>query len=367
MAQRIIIHTDLDYFYAQCEEMANPEIRGKPVVVCVYSGRTADSGVVSTSNYQARKYGVTAGVPIARAKNMLESTDAILLPMNRPLYESVSDRVMDYLKNQCDAFEKVGIDEAYLDVSTSSGGNFENAKSIATGIKQTMLSQEHMTCSIGIGPNKLVAKIASAHMKPDGLTTIDSNQVQDFLKNQPVGVIPGVGKKVGEKLKQLKVETIHDLASLDPNLLQEHFGRSLGGYLYQAARGEGDDIVKDREMPTQFSRIGTLKENTRELQTISPLLIELADDVSKKMQENNMNCKSVSIIIILDNLTIHSKSQTLDTTTDSSSLITQMSTQLMTQFLNSAPNVIIRRIGVRISGLSKKMDNQTNIESFFKS
>ena len=367
MAPRVIIHTDLDYFYAQCEENNNPSIRGKPVVVCVYSGRAPDSGVVSTSNYQARKYGVKAGIPITRAKKLLESTDTAFLPMNRTLYESVSNRIMNFLKSQADAFEKVGIDEAYLDVSATSSGKVDNAKFVATSIKQLIFRQEQMTCSIGIGPNKLVAKIASAHVKPDGLTVVEPEQVQNFLRDQPINVIPGVGKKVEEKLSQLKVRTINELVSLDPILLQEKFGKSLGSYLFQAARGKDEAAVRDREVPTQFSRIGTLKENTRDFQQISPLLTDLANSVCEKLRENNMTCKSVSIVAILDNLSIRTRSTTLESATDASQSITELSTQLMTQFLNSTPNAIIRRIGVRVSSLSKESDSQTNIESFLRS
>ncbi|MGA2783535.1 MAG: DNA polymerase IV [Candidatus Bathyarchaeia archaeon] len=364
MAPRVIIHTDLDCFYAQCEENINPGIRGKPVVVCVYSGRTPDSGVVSTSNYQARKYGVKAGIPITRAKKLLESTDAVFLPINRTLYESVSNRIMDFLKSQADIFEKVGIDEAYLDVSATSSGKVENAKFIATIIKQLIFRQEHMTCSIGIGPNKLVAKIASAHVKPDGLTVVEPEHVQNFLRDQPISVIPGVGTKVEEKLSQIKVRTINELVNLDPILLQEKFGKSLGSYLFQAARGKDDEEVRDREVPTQFSRIGTLKENTRNFQLISPLLTDLANSVCEKLRENNMTCKSVSIVAILDNLSIHTRSTTLESATDTSQSIIESSAQLMAQYLDSTPDATIRRIGVRVSGLSKESDSQTKIESY---
>ena len=130
MPNRVIMHVDLDYFYAQCEENRSPNMCGKPVVVCVYSGRTEESGVVSTSNYLARKYGVKAGIPITRAKKLLESAGAVFLPMNRPLYEQVSERIMEILRGHGDAFEKVGIDEAYLDISTRADSSFEQAENI---------------------------------------------------------------------------------------------------------------------------------------------------------------------------------------------------------------------------------------------
>lgn len=236
MARRLIIHVDLDYFYAQCEENTNPSIRRKPVVVCVYSGRTSESGVVSTSNYEARKYGVKAGTVIVAAKKLLASTDAVFLPMNRPLYDSVSGRIMEILRDYGDLFEKMSIDEAYLDVTESSKGSYDIAKTIGSNIKETILRQEQITCSIGLAPNKLLAKLASDHMKPNGLTVVTPEQVLSFLNGQEVSRIPGVGKKVEEKLRTSNVKTIDDLSRLSPIALQEMFGRKLGTYLFLAAR-----------------------------------------------------------------------------------------------------------------------------------
>jgi len=355
----------LDYFYAQCEENANPSIRGKPVIVCVYSGRTPDSGVVSTSNYQARKFGVKAGIPIIRAKRLLQLEEAIFLPMNRPLYESVSSRIMNIINENGDAFEKAGIDEAYLDISNMSNGNFERARAIAAELKQQIFHQEHFTCSIGIGPNKLLAKIASDHVKPDGLTTVEMGEMRRFLGGQRVNVIPGIGKKVEKRLNELNVKTVDDLARLDPIVLREEFGKSLGNYLFQAARGEDDEKVQDRRMPTQFSRITTLKENTRDHHIILPVLVDLAHSVCEKMQEQEMTCKTVSIIAILIDLTIHTKSVTLEAATNNFQRITESLEGLLSYFLQSTPQAILRRIGVRLSGLSKG-SGQTNIDSFLR-
>jgi len=364
LAQRVIIHIDLDYFYAQCEENANPSIRGKPVVVCVYSGRTSDSGVVSTSNYEARKYGVKAGIAIATAKRLLESSDATFLPMNRQLYESVSGRIMDVLRDHSDNFERTGIDEAYLDVSEKSNGRYDIAKLIGNNLKEIVFHQEHITCSIGIAPNKLLAKIASDHRKPNGITVVDSEQIQSFLKGQAVNRIPGVGKKVEEKLRTFNVQTIDDLVRLNPVGLQESFGKKLGTYLFLAARGEDEEPVQNRELPTQMSRIGTLKENTRDFNFIQPFLRELTQSLTEKLQDEEMICKSVSIIAILNNLTIHTRSRTLESPTNELRTIDECTQQLMKEFLDSTPETMLRRIGIKLSGLSKS-SGQTNIESFF--
>ena len=357
------MHVDLDYFYAQCEENANPNIRGKPVVVCVYSGRTEESGAVSTSNYLARKYGVKAGIPIVRARKLLESVDAIFLPMNRPYYEQVSARVMEVLRAHGDAYERMSIDEAFLDISERTNLSYDAARDTAREIKNQLFTEEHITCSVGVAPNKVVAKIASDQTKPDGLTVVKPEEVTEFLSPLPVGRIPGVGVKAEERLTQLNVSTIAELSALDPTVLVEIFGKSLGSYLYQASRGENDEPVKEREQPTQFSRIATLKQNTRKLEEILPLLGELANSVAEKTKANGMTCKSVAIIAILTDLSIHSKSKTLESSTSEGSVIESSSKQLIEELLRSMPDAVLRRVGVRVSDLMKPT-GQTDISKF---
>jgi len=363
LTHRVVIHVDLDYFYAQCEESLNPNIRDKPVIVCVYSGRTEESGVISTSNYLARKYGVKAGIPIARAKKLLETTEAVFLPMNRPLYEEVSDRIMYMLRNCADSFEQAGIDEAYLEITNRTSGSFEKAAEIAVDLKQQILEQEHIRCSIGIAPNKLLAKIASDHNKPNGLTTVTPGELAAFIARLPVNKIPGVGKRVEENLNHLKVQTVSQLRALDATNLIETFGKSLGTYLYHAARGEDDEPVREREQPTQFSRIATLKKNTRDMSEMMSLLEELTNSVAQKLAETDMTCKSVGIIAILNDLSIHSKSRTLKSPTADAKTITKNVKDLIEQFLQSMPNAVARRIGVRLSGLSRR-SGQTDISKF---
>jgi len=359
------MHVDLDYFYAQCEENKNYSIRGKPVVVCVYSGRTEESGAVSTCNYEARKYGVRAGIPIIRAKKLLEKTDPVFLPINRPLYEEVSGRIMNILRTYADSFEQVGIDEACLDISARANGDFEHAQQMAQEIKNRIVRQENITCSIGIAPNKLLAKIASDYRKPDGLTNVVPENARSFLSDQPVSKIPGVGTKVEEKLTSLQAKTIRELAAIEPAKLIEAFGKSLGSYLYNAARGEDEEPVKEREQPTQLSRIGTLKNNTREIAKILPTLNELSASVAQKLAQYGLAFRSVGVIAILEDLSIHSRSKTLDTATDDTNTIHELSAQLLKEFLQSTPKAVLRRVGVKLSDLSGKV-GQTELSQFLK-
>jgi DNA polymerase IV (DinB-like DNA polymerase) len=363
LPQRVVLHIDLDYFYAQCEENLNHAIRGKPVVVCVYSGRTEESGVVSTCNYEARKYGVKAGIPITRARKLLEALDAVFLPMNRPRYEEVSDRIMEIIEPFGDSFEKAGVDEAYVDLTSKTTGDFRQAEKIAHEIKQRVLAEEEITCTIGVAPNKLLAKIASDRNKPNGLTVVTPEDVSAFLADLSVNKIPGVGKKTEEELDKLKVKTVDQLASLNVSVLHETFGNSLATYLYRAARGEDDEPVRDREQPTQFSRIATLKRNTHEASEILPILKDLANSVTGKLIEKAMTCKTVSIIAILGDLSIHSKSRTFDSPTYDQETIAQTSADLIEQFLQSDPGALVRRVGVKVSGLSAR-SGQTDISKF---
>lgn len=365
MPQRIVLHIDLDYFYAQCEENLNPAIRSKAVVVCVYSGRTEESGVVSTCNYQARSYGVKAGIPITRARKLLEKTDAVFLPMNHPYYERVSEAVMETLEPFGDAFERAGTDEAYLEATSRSHGDFEQAKQIAREIKQKVYTQEQITCTIGVAPNKLLAKIASDHNKPNGLVVIRPEGVASFLQGMEVSKIPGVGTKTEEKLHELNVRTIQELATLDASVLHQIFGSALGNYLYKAARGQHDESVEARDQPTQISRIATLKRNTHEVSEILPVLGELARSAAVKLNQKAMTCKTVSMIAILSDLSIHTKSRTLDSPTNDEKTITQASKDLVGQFLNGTSNVKVRRVGVKLSGLSAQ-SGQTVISKFLQ-
>lgn len=361
MPTKIIMHVDLDYFYAQCEEKINPELRSKPIVVCVFSGRTEESGVVSTCNYLARKYTVKAGIPIVQAKRLLEGKNAVFLPMNRPLYEEVSERIMDLLRTHADVFEKRGIDEAFLDISNKCQGDYDAATELAREVKNEILTREGLTCSVGLAPNKLVAKMASDHEKPNGLTVVRPEATTEFLSQLPVDKLPGVGKKILEKLAALGVRSIGELARIDPNVLIDSFGKKLGGYLYQAARGEDDEPVQGRVEPTQFSRIGTLKQNTRDLAEIGPTLDKLTESVTKKL--GDLSCKTVGIITILTDLSIHTKSRSLETPTRDPRVVKEISRDLLREFLTSTPNAVLRRVGVKLSGLSARK-GQMDISTF---
>jgi DNA polymerase IV (DinB-like DNA polymerase) len=216
------------------------------VVVCVYSGRSEDSGVVSTANYLARERGVKSGMPIALAKNRLEGIESAFLPMDHGFYKLVSKNVMMILRGYADRFEQAGIDEAYLDVSQKTWRSFEKAEELARKIKIDIKNQQKLRCSIGIGPNKLVAKMAADSQKPDGLTVVRPEQVESFLSPLPVSRLIGVGAKTGEEMQGLGIVTVGELAVHDVDKLLQ-FSQRLWKLIFTTRLLEGTMSLSERE------------------------------------------------------------------------------------------------------------------------
>jgi DNA polymerase IV (DinB-like DNA polymerase) len=346
------MHIDLDYFFAQCEERENPSLKEKPVVVCVYSARGGDSGVVSTANYVARQFGVKSSLPIVTAKKILKNREAVFLPVNHELYEKVSAMVMSVLRRHADKIEQVGIDEAFLDVTKSTGGDFEKARTFAQAIKAKILAEEGLTCSIGIGPNKLVAKMASGFQKPDGLTVVRPEEVKKFLFPLPVGKLYGVGSKTAKKMQELGISTVGDLANYDVEKLREIFGKNLGTYYHNAANGLDMEPIREEKEVEQISRMTTLKQDTRDLNLILPELDRLSEDVHTRIIEDHLIIKSVGVIAVMRKLSTHSRSRTLEAATNQLDVIQKTARELFKLLLTEVTELDVRRAGVKVSGLS---------------
>ena len=190
---RIILHVDMDSFYASIEKREDPQLEYQPVIVV--QGPKEGRGVVAACSYEARKYGVRSGMPLQIAKKLCP--DATYKNANHDLYEETSIRIKDILRQHADKFEPVSIDEAYLDI-TSRVNDFKEAEKIAKKIKRVIKRKEDLTCSIGIAPNKTLAKIASANLKPDGITIVTPDKTKKFLNPLPVEKLPGVGKNTAQ-------------------------------------------------------------------------------------------------------------------------------------------------------------------------
>ena len=312
METRIVFHIDFDYFYAQCEEIRSPELKPKPVCVCVYSDRGGDSGAIATANYTARKYGAKSGMPIIFAKKRLEERkDAVFLPVDFDYYSEVSEKAMEVMKNNADVFEYVGRDEAYLDVTKRVEGDFNKASHLAQQIKNLIREKTKLSCSIGISPNKLISKIASDFQKPDGLTVVSPDKVEEFLESLEIRSIPGIGKKTEKRFEEMKLKTIQDVKKLDVFTLNKEFGRKSGTYIYNAVRGTDNDPVKEREARIQYSKIMTLKKDSKDFQFLYENLVELCKEVHDVVKKNNQMFKSIGVHFVQSDLSNKSKSRML--------------------------------------------------------
>jgi DNA polymerase IV (DinB-like DNA polymerase) len=310
---------------------------------------------VSTSNYEARKLGIKAGIPISRAKKLAK--DAIFLPVNMELYRSISDEVMEIMRMHCRTFEQESVDEAFCDI-TGMVPDYEEATSFAVKIKKEIRKKVGLTCSVGVAPNKLVAKIASDFRKPDGLTVVKPDEIQKFLAPLKITDITGVGKKTGERLNELGIRTIGELSMVSAEELTREFGQARGMWLKQASRGIDDSPVIEREGTEQIGRITTLKEDTKDLNIIFSAIDELSEDVYRKLVERKLGFKSISFVAITSVFKTHSKTHTLSAPAKDLITIRTEARQLARAFLTENP-AALRRVGVKAANLMEEKGQRT--------
>ena len=364
MENRIVLHVDFDYFYAQCEENRNPDLKGKPVVVCIFSDRGGDSGAVATANYTARKFGVKSGIPIAFAKNRLKDRlESVFLSADFDYYSDISSSAMSIIESFADVFEYVGRDEAYLDVTSRTDSDFERASHIAQQLKNEIQKKIKMTCSVGVSPNKLISKIASDYKKPDGLTIIKPTEIMKFLGSLELRKIPGIGKKTESVFTDLNCRIIDDILKFDVFELNKKFGRKTGIYIYNCARGIDNNLVKLRAPTIQFSKIITLKENSKDLEFLSDNLKILCKQVNTISVEKQKMFRSVGIQFVNEDLTTKTKSRMLKNPTNSVAELQKVSLQLLIGALENQ-ELLIRRLGLRVSELTD-VEGQSDITSYF--
>jgi len=362
--ERIVFHIDFDYFYAQCEEVRNPELKIKPVCVCVFSDRGQDSGAIATANYIARKYGVKSGIPISFAKKRLEQrNDAVFLPVDFEYYSEITKKAMEIMKENTDIFEYVGRDEAYLDVTKRVEGDFKKASHLAQQIKNNIRQKLKLSCSIGVSSNKLVSKIASDYQKPDGLTIVEPDKIEKFLESLNIRVIPGIGKKTEQRFNEMNLQIIKDLNKIDVFTLNKEFGRKNGSYIYNAIRGINDDPVKEKEESTQYSKITTLKKDSKDYEFLLQNLQELCKQVHDVIEKNNKMFKSIGIHFVQSDLTNKSKSKMLRNSTNNLEELKNNAEQLLLEALNTQ-TMTIRRLGVKVSDLTE-VKGQSDITNYF--
>ncbi|MEW6188963.1 MAG: DNA polymerase IV, partial [Actinomycetota bacterium] len=325
MSRRAIIHVDMDAFFAAIEQQRHPEYKGKPVVVGG-NGDPHKRGVVSTASYEARKYGIKSAMPLKFAYR--KCPHAIFLPVDFKKYSEVSQRLMKILRDYTSLVESLGLDEAFLDVTESE----RNPVDIAREIKRRITEELGLTASVGVAPNKLLAKIASGLNKPDGLTSIGGKRVQRVLSPLPVFTLWGVGRKTEIRLKDMGISTIGDLAKVPLKTLQETFGKVYGRMLYNHARGMDETPVIAFHEPKSMGRETTFQVDTTDLNLIRDTLSRFVKFLVKDLRHADYRGRTITVKIRYSDFSTHTRSHTLPEPVDSQEIIYNEVRALLSKF-----------------------------------
>lgn len=344
-SNRTIFHVDIDAFYVSAETVRNPSLKGKPVVVGADPEEGRGRGVVISCSYEARKFGLRSGMPIAHAFRLCPQ--AVYLRPDFGLYESVSERVMSTLRRFADSFEQVSIDEAFLDVSKRVRTANE-AKELALRVKEAVKSEHSLTCSIGIGPNKSSAKIASDMNKPDGLTVVPFEDVKGFLAPLHVSVIPGVGRKTQSFLKEKGIETIGQLQMLEGRQLVSWFGKN-GVWLWGVIHGQESMEVKQHEIPKSLSVERTFKQDVLDFHHVYTEALNASSELIHRLNLAQLTYRIAGIKIRFSGFETHTREKKLISYTDSEKALREITESLLKEFEGSGKP--IRLVGVRVSDL----------------
>ncbi|MFH1294595.1 MAG: helix-hairpin-helix domain-containing protein, partial [Candidatus Aenigmatarchaeota archaeon] len=250
------------------------------------------------------------------------------------------------------SFQQVSIDEAYLDVSQKVHGDYAMAEELAQDIKVKVKKETGLTCSVGIGPNKIVAKMAASAKKPDGLTVVRLEQVRDFLYPLPLKKLHGIGPKTVDSLKFLGIETIGDLAKADVEKIKPILGKNKAEKLWNRARGEDEEHVMEEEKK-QLGRMGTLKKDTQDPEYIAKFMEPMLDDIMTKLSAEGSTFRTVSITVVTSSMNVKTRSTTLDKSANSKDILRTSVMGLVMNYMRNNPQAVIRRFGVGVSKLEK--------------
>lgn len=338
-----IIHIDMDAFYASVEQRDYVEYRGKPLIV---GGSPQSRGVVATCSYEARRFGIHSAMPTAQAYRLCP--DGIFVKPRFEVYKEVSLQIQGIFHEFTDLVEPLSLDEAYLDVTENKVGN-PSATLIARDIKKRVFAETGLTCSAGVAPNKFLAKVASAHQKPAGLTLIPPDKVQEFIDALPIGKFYGIGPATEAKMQELGIRTGADLKLFAEADLARIFGKS-GHFYHQIARG-----IDDREVNPERVRKSVGAENTYEndLSDISEMhvkLQEVAETVERRLKRIPTAGRTITLKVRYDNFEIATRSATFAHDVQEAAALYETAVNLLP--LTEAGQRKVRLLGISVSNLS---------------
>ena len=338
--RRIVAHIDMDAFYASIEVLDDPALRGKPVIV----GGDERRGVVSAASYEARAFGVHSAMPMFEARRLCPN--GVFVPGRMHRYGEMSGVVMACLEEFSPLVEQVSIDEAFVDL-TGTEGLFGAPDETARAMKARVRERTSLTCSVGVAPTKMLAKIASDLRKPDGLTIVTPAEVEGFLARLPIGKVPGIGKKSGEELARLGIRHVGEIARFAPDRLEERFGK-YGEWLAEVARGGPDAPVEPYTAPKSVSAEDTLPRNSADPAVLKKYLLEQSDRVGRRLREEGFAGRTITLKLKHGDFRQITRSVTLAEATQLGETIYQEASRLLDVYtLRSGA----RLVGVGVSNL----------------
>jgi len=336
----MILHIDMDAFYASVEQLDDPELRGK----CVIVGGTSNRGVVSAASYEARKFGVHSAMPIFQAKK--KCPDGVFIRPRIARYKEISEKIMSILREFTPLVEPVSIDEAYMDI-TGCEMLHGSPEEIAEKLKIKITSSVHLTCSVGLAPTKFLAKIASDLDKPDGLTVITEDRVQSFIESLPIRKVPGVGAMTHQKLDAMGIKTLGDVRRYSEAALLKRLGK-FGKRLLELTAGIDPSPVVPTSEHKSVSTETTLGADTADKELLVEYLLRQSEDVAKQLRKLEVMAKTITLKIKHADFKQITRSTTLSIPTRSSKSIYREAVRLLESY---SIRKKIRLIGVGASGL----------------
>jgi DNA polymerase-4 len=329
----------MDAFYVAVELQRRPELRGLPVVVA----GTGPRAVVTTASYEARKFGVFSATPAERARRLCP--DAVFLPPDFELYRARSRDVFAVLNEHVERVEGASLDEAYLDLT-----GIERPKAAARRIKDAVKQRTGLTCSIGIGPSKLVAKVASDAEKPDGFVVLTQAAARERFKDASPGLIPGIGPRTTEKLRRGGVTTLDQLRRVPVQQLIDAFGPGTGPYLLRLANFDDDRDVTPTRLAKSESRETTFDTDIRDQAELERILTDLSVQLCERLVKQDQCGRNIGIKVRLDDFSTYTRATTIAEPTNDVEIVTPIAVELLRAFAAPRP---VRLLGVRVAGLDE--------------
>ncbi len=337
MTGRCVAHLDMDAFYVSVELRRRPQLRGRPVIVAGSGPRA----VVTTASYEARRFGVGSAMPAARARRLCP--DGMFLEPDFTYYREASRVVMGIVRAHLETVEVVGLDEVYLELT-----GLPAPHAAMRRIRAEIEAHTSLTCSIGIGPSKLVAKVASDAEKPQGFVFLSREQACERFAQAPCGLVPGIGPKTAERLRAHGLDTLGKLAAADQDALAARFGPRFAVELQRRARFEDDSPVSEHRKVVSESREVTFDSDIADLGELERILERLVDQLCGALERQQRRGRTIGIKVRLDDFSTHTRARTLLGEVSSAEQVWPIARELLRRFSPPRP---VRLIGVRVARL----------------